>query len=269
MAVKLSEMVTRRVELGKGLKAGIDTAAAELAEGFGTFLNPVVAEGETPPDVHYHVVLIGRSVDHEVLKIVQADRGVLGQVHDSDTVSFDIGELADGVGLKLRAVKHTFRGLYGLDSLKRVGLKGEFPRRPLALYDRGRLVQTSLRNPDMGLQPVLDFTGEEGMVITPAVLANRLEPELTSLGHFVDTRFTDNREDAAMRLLRQRAIAEFDENVKALVRIVQGMFRLAGRPDLAARFRSTLRRLRRRLEQEPVDPGTETDPGTVTEPTTP
>ncbi|HEX9730837.1 MAG TPA: hypothetical protein VGG06_02495 [Thermoanaerobaculia bacterium] len=42
-----------------------------------------------------------------------------------------------------------------------------------------------------------------------------------------------------------------------------------GRRDLASRFRATLRRLRRRLEQEPVDPGTETDPGTVTEPTTP
>ena len=184
-------------------------------------------------------------------------------------MSFEVGKLRDRVTFILRAVRHTFRGLYGPDALKRVGLKGNFPRRPLTLYERGRLVQTGLRNPALGLEPMLDFTGEGGPAITPAMLADRLEPELTLLGEVVDTRFTDNRENALVRLLRQRAISEFDQNVRALVRIVQGMFRLAGRPDLASRFRSTLRRLRRRLEEEPVDPGTETDPGTVTDPTTP
>lgn len=267
MAVRLSEMVTQRVDLGKHLKAGIDTHAEELAEGFAKFLAPVVAEGETPPDAHYQVVLIGRRIDHEIHEITQADRGVLGQVHDNDTVSFDIGRLTGGVDVKLRAVRLTFRGLYGLASLKRVGLKGRFPTRPAALYERARVAQTSLRNPEMGLVSVLDFSGDEEAAITPAVLANRLEPELTELGHAIDTRYKDNRENTDARLRRQQAIRDFDNNIAGLVRMTQGLFRLIGRRDLAARFTPALRRFRR-LQQQSEGEGTVNDEGTVTETTT-
>lgn len=84
------------------------------------------------------------------------DDGVLVQTHDTDKVRFRIDKLSAAVETKLRGARHTVRGAFGLESLIRVGLAGRFPSSAPALYRRGRLVQTSLRQPDLGLDPVLD-----------------------------------------------------------------------------------------------------------------
>ncbi len=43
-------------------------------------------------------------------------------------------------------------------------------------------------------------------------------------------------------------IGEFDDQVRGIGRMTQGMFRLAGRHDLAARFRPVLQRVIRKLK---------------------
>ena len=55
------------------------------------------------------------------------------------------------------------------------------------------------------------------------------------------------------RLRRQSAIEQFDHDVRAIVRTAQGMFRLAGREDLAGRFRPLLKRATRRKQQEETE----------------
>ncbi len=45
-------------------------------------------------------------------------------------------------------------------------------------------------------------------------------------------------------------IREFDFHVRGIVRMAQGMFRLAGRDDLARRIRPILRRVLRKLEDQ-------------------
>ena len=45
-------------------------------------------------------------------------------------------------------------------------------------------------------------------------------------------------------------IREFDFHVRGIVRMAQGMFRLAGRSDLALRIRPILRRVLRKLEDQ-------------------
>ncbi len=114
---------------------------------------------------------------------------------------------------------------------------------------------------------MLDLAAGEDAV-TPARLATQLEPELGQLRQFVGVRHHGRRKSADVRSRRRRKIAEFDRNVRAIVRMAQGMFRLAGRDDLARRFRPALKRILRKLDdaqgQEkaaPEDANRQTDAG--------
>ena len=72
-----------------------------------------------------------------------------------------------------------------------------------------------------------------------------------------------------MRSRRRGAIEEFDRDVRAIVRTGQGTFRLAGRDDLAERFRPLLRRaLRRNRRTESEQAGEQTAPAATDEPET-
>ncbi len=121
---------------------------------------------------------------------------------------------------------------------------------------------------DLGLDPILD------PVLTPARVATRLEPELSELGLIIDTRDVARRETADAVARRQQTIRNFDRNISGIVRIAQGTFRLAGRDDLARRFRSTARRVVRRLAEaqqaeEPAEPAAEPPAETAAEPPAP
>ncbi len=80
-------------------------------------------------------------------------------------------------------------------------------------------------------------------------LAAQLEPELSELGALLTGRHQEKTKAADVRLRRQRVIREFDREIRAIVRMAQGLFRLAGRDDLAERFRPVLRRIVRRIKK--------------------
>ena len=262
MAVKVFEMVAKRIDLGKAILAGLDTYHQDIA-GYGRALAVDLEEGETPVDADFQVTLLRRRVARNLENVRSLDSGVLLQVHDDDQIRLEIVSLSDAVDGKLRRVRHTTKGVYSAESLARVGLKGEFPRRPAALYERGRVVQASLRSPDMDLRPVFVLKDGEEAVVRPTQLADELEPELTDLGRALDVQRADAREAADVRSRRRQVLREFDQDIRAVVRTTQGLLRLAGRPDLAKRFRSTLPRISRRS----VEQGEEE--GNVTETTTP
>ena len=77
-------------------------------------------------------------------------------------------------------------------------------------------------------------------------MAAGLEPELSEFGELVEGRHQENRKSAEVRSRHRRVIQEFDRDVRAIVRMAQGLLRLAGRDDLAERFRAILRRVSRR-----------------------
>lgn len=260
MPVKDTEMVARRVDLAKNLSAGIDAYAAEVAVGHADYLAPALGEGETVFDTRQQLVLMSRRATQHRQTLESLDDGVLVQTHLTDNVRFSIEKLMGVVDGKLRAIRHTVRGAFGPAGVRRVGLAGRFPAKASGLYRRARLVQMSLRQPGLALDPVLDSPGDEP-TITPSVLADKLEPELSQLGGFVDSRHAEIRVDDGVRSRRREAVAEFDRGISAIVLIVKGILRAAGRDDLVARFRSTLRRAGHRTPVEP-SPGEGTPPPT-------
>ncbi len=135
----------------------------------------------------------------------------------------------------------------GNDGVKRVGLRKQPPRGSWDLYQRGLVVKASLKKTDLGLKPVLEIKTGEGVDPPSVQLAAQLDPELTELGKLITGRHQENRRAADVRSRRRQVIVDFDRDIRAVVRTAQGMFRLAGRDDLAARFRPILRRVLRRL----------------------
>ncbi len=259
MTLKISEMISQRLDLANVLVAGIDTSLDEVGSGFDDYFAPVLAEGEEPFDARRQLVLIRRKVVGRRETLVALNADVVAQIHDKSKVRVDVDDLADVVVDKLRSVRHTCRGLFGPDGVARSGLRGRFPERPLRVHERAELVQTSLRNPDLGLKPRLKVVatngdGEEEKGLTPADLAEELEPEVTLLGEALKARYAENREEMSARSLRRRGIEDFDKEIRALVSIVRGIFQLAGREDLAERFSTALRRYTRRSKKDETEP---------------
>ena len=248
MALKFSEMVALRTDLALELEAGFKNYLEEVAGRYDDYLTPLLEEGEAPPDVRLQIELMRRGVARQRQQLEGLDDGVVVQTQGDEKVRAALEARRDGVDRKLRLVRSAFRGFFGLDQLHRVGLKGEFPTAPLRLHRHALIVKSSLTNPDLGLEPLLelDLAGDAGPT---AQLAAQLEPELSDLGALLDERHQENSKATAVRLRRQTVIREFDREIRAIVRMAQGMFRLAGRDDLAERFRPALRRIVRRIKK--------------------
>lgn len=268
MSLKISEMISQRLDQANALVAAIDTSLDEVGSGFGDYLAPVVAEGEEPFDARRQLVLIRRKVVGRKENLVALNADVVGQIHDKSKARVDVDGLADAVVGTLRSLRHTIRGLFGNDAVVRAGLRGRFPERPLRVHERAELVQSTLGNPDLGLEPVLKVAAESGdgekkEGVTPADLAQEFEPELTLLGEALSTRYTEDRQDTSARSLRRRGITDFDKEIRALVGIVRGMFQLAGRDDLAKRFSTALRRYTHRTKKDDEPEGPAPPPETA------
>ncbi|MEM7356265.1 MAG: hypothetical protein AAF657_35950 [Acidobacteriota bacterium] len=255
-------MITLRKDLALNLEAGFDNYLEEIATAYGDYLAPALEEGETAPDVRFQLVLLRRSVERQRKRIASFDGGVLEQTHDDEKVRAELAKRRDDVDAKLRLVRHVCRGVYGLKNLGRVGLAGDFPRGVVRLHQFAETVKTSLENPDLGLEPqlVIESAGDDA-INTSAQLAAQLDPELSDLGDLINTRHRERRRATNVRLRRQQVIREFDDEIRGIVRLTQGMFRLAGRNDLGTRFRPILRRTLRKLQdgENQATPQAETD----------
>ncbi len=249
MALKFSEMTAFRVDLAHNLEAGFDNYLEEIAGGYGAYVAPLLEDGETAPDARLHLELLKRGVVRSRRRLEDFNPGVVEQSHEDDKVRAEIDLRIERVDGKLRLVRHTCRGIYGPKGVRRVGLKEEPPRGAYRLHEHGKTVKASLQNRELGLKPLLQLELGEGADPPQVQLAGQLEPELTELGTLVTERHQENRRAADVRSRRRRLIREFDLEVRAIVRMAQGMFRLAGRDDLAERFRPLLRRVVRRIKK--------------------
>ncbi len=254
MALKFSEMIAVRVDLALFLEAAFESYLEEIAQGYGDFLMPVLADGEPEIDARHQLVLLSRKVKHHRGRIESFDEGLIEQLHGDEKVRAEIERRTVAVDGKLRLVRSAYRGFYGLKNLGRAGLQGDFERGPVRLHRQALLVKSSLENPELGLEPLLELhlADEEGKAGTSIAsqLGAQLDPEVSRLGELLDERHQERSRSTDVRLRRQEVIREFDFTVRGIVRMAQGMFRLAGRSDLASRIRPILQRVIRKLEDQ-------------------
>ncbi len=249
MTVEFSKMSALRIDLAHNLEAGFDNYMEVIAGGYADFAAPLLEDGETAPDVSFQVELMKRAVVHQRERLETFDGGIVEQTHEDEKVRAEIDKHHGAVDGKMRRMRDFCRGMYGDEGVGRVGLKKQPPRGSWNLYQRGLVVKAGLKRTDLGLKPLLEIKTGEGVDPPSVQLAAQLDPELTELGKLVTDRHQENRRAADVRSRRRQVIVDFDRDIRAVVRTAQGMFRLAGRDDLAARFRPILRRVLRRLNK--------------------
>ena len=223
MALKFSKMSARRIDLARNLEAGFTNYQEALAGGYVDFATPLLEEGETAPDVSFHVELMKRGVARGRRRLQNFDGGVVEQTHEDEKVRDELEGRHDAVDGKMRLARHLCRGLYGQKGVDRVGLKEEPPRASAQLYEQGLVVKASLENPDLGLEPLIEIKTGEGVATLSEQLAAQLEPELSELGELVTDRHEENRKAADLRSRRRSVLQEFDRDVRAIVRTAQGL----------------------------------------------
>ncbi len=208
-------------------------------------------------------MLLRRSVRRHRLRLEEHDAKVVKQAQEIAAASAAVGESRDALDSKLRAVRSTCRGVYGQPSLPQIGVVGLFPRGAARLRRFGLTVKSNLEKPDLRLKPQIEFDLGDGVPAPAAQLAVQLDGKLRQLADRVKTRHRERRKVVGLRLRRQILIQEFDRGIRGIVRIAQGISRLAGREDLGRRFRPILRRTLRQLEEQAAeeDTGTETGDG--------
>ncbi len=252
-SVKFSEMCAVRTDLASRVEAAFDNYREEIARGYGAYLAPAVYDGENEIDARHQLVLLARKVKHHRQRVESLDEGVLEQIHGDEKVRAELLAGAEAVDGKLRLMRSAYRGFYGMNNLSRVGLAGDFPRGVVRLHRHAVTVKISLESPDLVLEPLLDLGLEDSEAEGSSVaarLATQLDPELPRLGELLDERHHASIKTLDARLQRQEVIREFDYHVRGIVRLAQGMFRLAGRDDLGKRIRPILRRVLRKLEDQ-------------------
>ncbi len=270
MALKFPEMCAVRTDLALKLEATFENYLEEISQGYAAYLSPVIADGEPEIDARHQLVLLRRKVQHHRQRIDAIDEGVIEQIHSDKKVRAELEQRTNAVDGKLRQVRSAYRGFYGIDNLGRVGLQGAFNRGAVRLHRQGLTVKASLENRDLGIEPLLELELESKEGENPSValqLAAQLDPELTRLGELLDERHQEYSKTTGVRLQRQAVIRDFDDNIRGIVRMTQGMFRLAGRGDLASRIRPTLQRVLRKLDDQEAEEaaGAEPETGQTTE----
>lgn len=249
MSLKISEMILQRKDQAKDLSAGVSACIDEIAAGYSAYLTHAVGEGEPPVDTRQQLELVQRSIGLELEALEGRDDKVVDKHRDNTMGSQDINVVADKVVAKMRYVRNACRA-FGPDGMERSSTKDEFPSRPLKIYERADMMQTSLRSSDLGLKPKIEIAGSDGdlsgIAPDPLKLADLLEPEKSELGELLNERYLDKRQGLDFRSYRQKGIRKFDKNMRGLVRIIQGTLLLAGRDDLVDRFSTKLRRFTRR-----------------------
>ncbi|MCP3964405.1 MAG: hypothetical protein GY719_41785 [bacterium] len=247
-------MTALRVDLALNLEAGFSQYLEEIAGGYGDFVTPLLEEGESLPDIRFQLEILRRGVARGRRRLQDFSPGIIDQTHEDAKVSGGVAERMKALEGKLRQVRHICRGIYGTEGVERVGLKDEPPRAAIRLWEHGLTVKTSLLKPDLGLEPLIEIEVGEGVATPVAQLAARLEPELAELGDLVEDRHRENRKSDEIRSRQRQVIRQFDLDVRAIVRTAQGLLRLAGRNDLAERFRPLLRRVTRRIAKADGEP---------------
>ncbi len=147
MAVKFSEMCAVRIDLASRIEAAFHNFLDVIILGYGAYLAPALADGETELDVRHQMVLLARRVKHHRQRVESLDEEVLEMIHGDEHVRVELDQRATAVDTKLRLVRSAPRGFYGRENLGRGGLAGEFPRGSVRLDRHAATVKTSPESP--------------------------------------------------------------------------------------------------------------------------
>ena len=195
---------------------------------------PLLREGEVMPDWGLVVRLIGRGLLQSSSLLLDADRSHQAELADDLSPREDREEAAESVYDRLTSIRKLAESVFGQAAVLALGYQGATPRLPRDLRDLAEVVKGNL--PKLAQQ-----VAEPGLSMDPAPQAAALSADLEALTAAL-VRYDGETKEAEVTLAaKNSAMAAFDARLSATVRALEGLFELAGEPELSRRVRPSRR----------------------------
>lgn len=247
---RVSKVITAHQKLCEFVEWFVKTYRQELAEALAEVFQQDTEEGQTTPDVLPFVDGLLRRLRSALNDLIEAEKVHLDELAD------DAGyrKLRDDAVTDVRRVVLDLRGLFraafGPIKAQEAGFEKEVASDPVALLRQTNRLLDNLGRDDLDLPP----SQYEGVTVTPALFVTQLEPQVKVLREAMNHVVQEEGEAQGTQVAKNRALQAFAETYVLFLHILQAAFRMAGKPELAARLRRTVRRSRRSGDAEPVLP---------------
>lgn len=252
-----SKQVTDRSKSALAVSTAGRTHAAEVATALQEILSPALEAGESIPNVALLVELLARTLDTSAHLMVKTDEthhlelsddAAPRQARDESTV-----ELSD----ELVELREWIVGLYGAKEVEKFGFTGSTPSDPVVLVRYTQNVIQAFQNISPWPKP-----RRAGVTWDVNATVSKLLSLSSALENHIKSVAREAREAEASLQAKHNAMAEYDERFGQVATFLVGLFRLAGKQDLADRIRPSSRR-RGQIAQNDVPEG---DPAATTSP---
>lgn len=149
----------------------------------------------------------------------------------------------------LFGMRSLLRGAFGDLLTQKLGFEKRLDPHPLPLLRQGLRIEDGLRDP--GVVPEPRF---RGVTLDLESLADEIRPYLRELREAIDGVTEDFAKVQGTKVAKDRAMDAFDRTFGQVARTLVEAFRLAGKPELASRIPTGLRRRRKRSNVEEKRP---------------
>ncbi len=211
------------------------------------FFEGHLREGAAPVDFGELWDQIGHGIEMVNLMVTEAEQ----EHHEKLSVVRKLRKLlakaTTSAYKQLVSLRRSLEGGYGTDADERVGYAGSVPDETLAVEQLGQIVLRHLANFDaLQLEPLEDGSGD----LDVDKELGKLETRVKALGT-LKTQLDEARREAEQAQLRKRDAKEFHDRVYPnLARIGEAFCRLVGEDERADRLRPTIRRYKRKENNE-------------------
>jgi len=264
-----SKPVVRKQRLSDALRTSLTEHKEALLEGLRERFGDLLEGGEVEASYErMHQFFLDLLAAREQA-MVAADEAHLAEKMDDRDPRRRRDRAAEEVASVLVAIRRAANGYFGTEQAAEfLNLEGDTSYDPVIAHRQGTRVMERLRDASLGL-PDSQLSGEapdrEGW-------AARLEPPLTALAQALQDVGEEERQASLTQGTKDAAVDDFDNDARALSRILEGYLLLGGRQDLSEDVRPGRLNRRARARAEPEgegEPGPEETPSGEDLPTPP
>ncbi|MEM8963435.1 MAG: hypothetical protein AAGD38_18275 [Acidobacteriota bacterium] len=247
-------MGVKEVLTQHSLAAEVAGAAARHAPA----IAPDVAAWLIPPNgqtLDWQLVFetVGDFLDRRCAEILDYDEAHQADLDHEQLLRLDRDQAYARTRARLIQLRDLLKAHYGKRAVTILPI-GATARTPSKLWQQTRQIINRLHDPDLTFPPstIADLPPD------PQIWATDLQSQADQLGATLDALRAVARAKEMSLITRRQMVTTFDQHISGAINILEGLFKIAGATELAARVRPTTPRARRASEEESEEESAET-----------
>ncbi len=246
MGQKLRKMVMKRKALCDLVVGATRIQGPGVGTSLGEYFSPVLADGETLPDLTATIELYGRKLESYGDAMVAADEQYLAELARFDEVEAEGREPTRKLKGKILSLRSTCEGLFGEETLGPLALDFNLAQDVRGVLRQGEIIRRRVAGSERELTSDRWIEGS----LDRETSAQQLDPEIEELRVVVKRLVEQRKQVDIAKVRKDETLEEFDRHYIPIVRVLEATFRVAGKPKLADRIRPTVRQLTRNDDQD-------------------